>query len=110
VDDTPALSLAKLRAAKDRPMTDEERARLYGPAAQHAEIPRGTWVRISGQWGEDLIGRIDWIRAPGPVVQGGRVHPTTYVVLVARATFPYFRYQAQILEVLAVPPRDAQPS
>ena len=77
----------------------EQQAALYGPQGK-ADHQQGDTIRFSSldTAGEILTGEILYVRAPAPAVQGGKVHPTTYVTYVQGEAFPRMVYPADVIE------------
>jgi hypothetical protein len=54
---------------------------LYGPLYRHSEHKIGEAIRFYDVMAQqELTGTIEWIREPGPNVEGGKSHPMAYVL------------------------------
>ena len=75
---------------------EAEKAALFGPPGR-GEYAAGDIIRFrDAVSGQELTGEIDYIRGPAPAIQGGKTHPTVYVVDVGDGS-PHVAYQADII-------------
>ena len=77
----------------------EQQAALYGPQGK-ADHKKGDIIRFCSRdtGGEILTGEILYVRAPAPAIQGGKVHPTTYITYVEDEGFPRMVYPSDVIE------------
>jgi hypothetical protein len=77
----------------------EQQAALYGQPGRGEHKP-GDTITFSSRdtGGQELTGSILYIRAPGPAIEGGRIHPTVYVTFVKGESFPRMVYPADVRE------------
>jgi len=77
----------------------EQRAALYGPAGK-ADHRQGEKITFSSAdtGGKTLTGTIIYVRAPGPAILGGRIHPTTYITYVEGEAIQCIVYPSDVVE------------
>ena len=79
--------------------TEEQRVALFGPHGR-GEYKEGSIVRFyDAVSGQEMRGVIDYIRAPGPAIQGGKVLSTCYIIDVGDGS-PHIAYQGDIIAVV----------
>jgi hypothetical protein len=76
----------------------EQEAALYGPPGR-GEYTKGDVIRFKDvQSGQEFVGEVLFIRAPSPAIQGGKIHPTVYMVLVEGEHLPRAIYPGDVIE------------
>lgn len=79
-----------------RGQSTEQQAALFGPLG-HGEYQKGDVIRFrDAVSGQEVTGEIAYVRGPAPAIQGGKTHPTIYIVDVGDG-IPHVAYQTDII-------------
>lgn len=82
-------------------MDTQQLETLYGPLFSHSEHKVGDQIRFYDlMTQQELTGVIEWVRAPGEQVEGGRHFPVTYVMDSIDPTtgFPFEVFPSDVRE------------